>query len=90
MSTDVEPIVADLRGAIARFNAAIDQVSAELPAIATEARTAVDAASRAAQRFETLIDAQRRAGGGASRRPGCRSSAGWRPTRAVWSPPSSN
>ncbi len=56
LSRDVEPVVADLRGAIARFNAAIDQVSGELPAIATEARAAVDSASRAAQRFETLVD----------------------------------
>ena len=44
---------------IARFNGAIDQVSADLPAISAEARTAVDSANRAAQRLETCRRSQR-------------------------------
>ena len=56
MTAEIEPIVSDLRGAIDRFNGAIDQVSADLPAISAEARSAVDAASRAATRFETMVD----------------------------------
>lgn len=55
MSVDIEPVITDLRGAISRFNGAIDQVSADLPAVTAEARTAMDSASRAAQRLETLV-----------------------------------
>lgn len=55
LNTDVEPVVADLRATIARFDAALQGVATELPGITTDVRDAAASASRAAGRMETLV-----------------------------------
>lgn len=57
LNTDVEPIVTDLRSAVSQFNRAVEAVTADLPAITAEARGALEAATRAAQRFEAMMAA---------------------------------
>ncbi len=55
MNVDLEPIVSDLRGAIARFDAAVGRISDDLPAITAEVRSAAESASRAAAGIEGMV-----------------------------------
>lgn len=55
LNTDVEPVVADLRATIARFDQALAQVAADLPGITADVRSAAASASRAAGRFDTMM-----------------------------------
>lgn len=55
LDEDVAGIVADIRGVSAELEAALAQVAADLPAISAELRETLAAATRAANRFETMI-----------------------------------
>ncbi len=56
MTGEIEPIVADVRSAVGRFDAAMAQVSADLPEISGEVRAAAEAAAAAARRVEALAE----------------------------------